>query len=248
MTDVFDDGRLAVVERQIDEWLAGFRVENPAIEAIDRGDGDERRWYVRMHGEAKEYITVWLTLGQRTLQYEAYVMPAPGEHVAEVYEQVLRRNERTVGAHFAIGGEDAIFLRGDLPLGRTLRVRAGVPRQLRQVVTVGHLGAGAGQRRVPHGNVDRALAVAGVRPPEDVGRPLDGPRGVDHRGIRPAAQSRRPRQVEGVQRQPPGGDGRSSASLGIAPAWNAGKPAAIWACRPHAMRSRPRAAGPRIWT
>ncbi|MEZ5223083.1 MAG: YbjN domain-containing protein [Ilumatobacteraceae bacterium] len=116
MTDVFDDGRLAVVERQIDEWLAGFRVENPAIEAIDRGDGDERRWYVRMHGEAKEYITVWLTLGQRTLQYEAYVMPAPVEHVAEVYEQVLRRNERTVGAHFAIGVEDAIFLRGDLPL------------------------------------------------------------------------------------------------------------------------------------
>ena len=36
MSNVFDDGALAVLERQIDEWLAGLRAENPAIEAIDR--------------------------------------------------------------------------------------------------------------------------------------------------------------------------------------------------------------------
>jgi hypothetical protein len=116
MTDVFDDPSLAVFERQIDQWLAGFQSENPAIEAIDRGDGDETRWYVRMHGEAKEHTTIWLTLGQRTLQYEAYVMPAPLENVDAVYESALRRNERMVGAHFAIGVEDALFLRGELPL------------------------------------------------------------------------------------------------------------------------------------
>jgi hypothetical protein len=69
-----------------------------------------------MRGEAKEFITLWFTLGQRTLRYETYVMPAPLEHVAEVYEQALRRNERLVGAHFAIGVEDALFLRGELPL------------------------------------------------------------------------------------------------------------------------------------
>lgn len=116
MTDVYDDGALAVFERHIDEWLAGFQTENPAIEAIDRGDGDDLRWYVRMHGEAKEHTTIWLTLGQRTLQYEAYVMPAPLENVDAVYESALRRNERMVGAHFAIGVEDALFLRGELPL------------------------------------------------------------------------------------------------------------------------------------
>jgi hypothetical protein len=43
-------------------------------------------------------------------------MPAPEEHHAELYEQVLRRNTRLVGAHFAIGVEDALFLRGELPL------------------------------------------------------------------------------------------------------------------------------------
>jgi hypothetical protein len=43
-------------------------------------------------------------------------MPAPIDNVAEVYESVLRRNERLVGAHFSIGAEDALFLRGELPL------------------------------------------------------------------------------------------------------------------------------------
>ncbi len=116
MTDVFDPGELAVVERQIDEWLATMRSTNPAVEAVDRGEPGELRWYVRMAGDAKEHITVWLTLGQRTLRYEAYVMPAPIENHAAVFETALRHNERLVGAHFAIGVEDALYLRGELPL------------------------------------------------------------------------------------------------------------------------------------
>jgi hypothetical protein len=116
MTDVFDPSSLAVLERQIDEWLATLRAANPAIEALDRGPAGELRWYVRMHGEQKEHTTIWLTLGQRTLRYETYVMPAPAENHAAVYEMALRHNERLVGAHFAIGVEDALFLRGELPL------------------------------------------------------------------------------------------------------------------------------------
>jgi hypothetical protein len=116
MTDVHDDASLADIEQQIDGWLQGFQAENDAIEAIDRGEGDDVRWYVRMRGEAKEHTTIWLTLGQRTLRYETYVMPAPQENVAQVHESALRRNERLVGAHFAIGVEDALFLRGELPL------------------------------------------------------------------------------------------------------------------------------------
>jgi hypothetical protein len=122
MTDVHDGDQLAVLERRIDEWLAAAAAANPAIAAVDRGDpGDPvptgvARWYVRMRGEAKEFTTVWLTLGQRTLQYETYVMPAPAEHVGEVYELALRHNVHLVGAHFAIGVEDALFLRGELPL------------------------------------------------------------------------------------------------------------------------------------
>jgi hypothetical protein len=118
MTSFHDDGTLAAIELAVDGWLAGFGATNPAIAAIDRGEpGDtERRWYVRMRGEEKDFTTVWLTLGQRTLRYETYVMPAPEENAAELYEYLLRRNDKLVGAHFSIGLEDAVFLRGELPL------------------------------------------------------------------------------------------------------------------------------------
>ena len=116
MSDLFDDSSLARLERNIDEWLSTLRGTNTAIVAIDRAEGDEIRWYVRMRGEEKEFTTIWITLGQRTLRYETYVMPAPEENAAELYESVLRRNERLVGAHFSIGAEDAISLRGELPL------------------------------------------------------------------------------------------------------------------------------------
>ena len=69
-----------------------------------------------VNGEDKEFITVWLTLGQRTLRYEAYVMPAPEENAEALYENLLRRNSRLIGLHFAIGIEDAVFLRGDMAL------------------------------------------------------------------------------------------------------------------------------------
>lgn len=117
MTDLLDDGSLDALARQIDGWLVDLRRTNPVIEAVDRGEGDEPRWYVRMRGEAKEFTTVWLTLGQRTLRYETYVMPAPEEQAEKLYEQLLRRNEKLVGAHFAIGIEDAVFLRGELNVG-----------------------------------------------------------------------------------------------------------------------------------
>ncbi|CAB4724908.1 MAG: hypothetical protein F2673_10045 [Actinobacteria bacterium] len=114
MNECFDDGELAVVERRIDEWLASFRAAGgDMVVDVQRGEPDERRWYVRMHGTEKEFTTVWLTLGQRTLRYETYVMPAPEENHAEFYEHLLRRNDKLVGAHFSIGVEDAVFLRGE---------------------------------------------------------------------------------------------------------------------------------------
>jgi len=106
-----------VLERRIDEWLAELAAADDRIVAIDR-DVDAIRWYVRMRGDDKEFTTVWFTLGQRMLRYETYVMPAPEENDAELYEQLLRRNDRLVGAHFSIGTEDAIFLRGEMPVGQ----------------------------------------------------------------------------------------------------------------------------------
>jgi Putative bacterial sensory transduction regulator len=116
MSELHSDADLDRLEAAITSWLEGAMVTNPVIAAVDRGEPGERRWYVRMRGEEKDFTTVWLTMGQRTLRYETYVMPAPEENAAELYESLLRRNEKLVGAHFSIGAEDAVFLRGELPL------------------------------------------------------------------------------------------------------------------------------------
>jgi hypothetical protein len=98
MSELFGAHELDTLEGHITHWLLSMKERNEAIVAVDRGDIGERRWYVR------------------TLRYETYVMPAPEENAEQLYEHILRRNESLVGAHFSIGIEDAIFLRGELPL------------------------------------------------------------------------------------------------------------------------------------
>jgi hypothetical protein len=105
---------LAALEVLIDQYLEEQLAENPVVAAVDRGDPGQRRWYVRMSGEEKSTFTIWLSLGQRTLHHETYVMPAPEENHAAVYEQLLRRNRHLYGAAFVIGDEQAVYLVGRL--------------------------------------------------------------------------------------------------------------------------------------
>ena len=119
MSELRSVAEVADLVAVIDAALERFSEEHEIVLAIDRGTTDgtrfgEPRWYVRMAGEEKDVITVWLTLGQRTLRYETYVLPAPEENVSEFNEQLLRRNDALVGAHFSIGAEDAVYLRGEL--------------------------------------------------------------------------------------------------------------------------------------
>lgn len=107
---------LAALERRIDSWLAAQMSENPALEAVDRDDGDVIRWFVRLRGEEKDVWTAWWTLGQRTLQFETFLMPAPEENRGEMFEHLLRRNRKLTGLALEIGDEDAVFLRGSLPV------------------------------------------------------------------------------------------------------------------------------------
>ncbi|MAT05674.1 MAG: histidine kinase [Acidimicrobiaceae bacterium] len=120
MSELHDEPRLADLRALIDAWLDDFADDNSLVAAVDRGTSDgtmlaEPRWYVRLRGEDKEFITVWLTLGQRTLRYETYVLPDPPEHRDEILEHLLRRNDTLVGAYFSVGDEDAVYLRGQIP-------------------------------------------------------------------------------------------------------------------------------------
>jgi hypothetical protein len=105
---------LQAIEALIDGWLEDEQASNPVIAAVDRGEPGQRRWYVRLRGEEKETFTIWFTLGQRTLHHETYVLPAPEENQAKVFEQLLRRNREMYGAAFVVGDEDAIYLVGRL--------------------------------------------------------------------------------------------------------------------------------------
>lgn len=107
---------LTALELHIDAWLHAEMAQNPAIEAVERSDDDLIRWFIRLKGEEKDVWTAWWTLGQRTLGFETYLMPAPEENQAAVFEHLLRRNRKLTGLQLEIGEEEAIFLRGSLPV------------------------------------------------------------------------------------------------------------------------------------
>ena len=106
---------LAHLRAAIDGWAAREAAANPLLIGVEY-IAEDRRWLVRLHGEDKAIITVWLTLRERTLHYETYFMPAPEEDVARCWEYLLRLNDRLNGMAFAVGAEDAVYLVGRLPL------------------------------------------------------------------------------------------------------------------------------------
>ena len=99
----------------IDAWFARVLEENPILAAVER-DPDcgptERRWFARVVGEEKDTSTIRLTLRQRMLHHETYVMPAPEENHAAFHQHLLKRNSGLVGATFCVGEEDAVLLVG----------------------------------------------------------------------------------------------------------------------------------------
>lgn len=108
---------LDAVEAMVEAWLAEQLEQNPTVQAVERDtETGERRWFVRVTGEEKSVFSVWFHLRQRTLHFETYVMPAPVQDEARLYEHLLRRNLRLHGMAFAIGEEDAVFLVGQLPV------------------------------------------------------------------------------------------------------------------------------------
>ena len=113
-TEPSSPAQIAALEEGIDEWLAIQLADNPSVAAVDRAEPGDRRWFVRLRGDEKDTFTIRFRLGQRTLHYETYVLPAPEENHSRFFDHLLRRNLKLYGASFAIGEEDAVFLVGQL--------------------------------------------------------------------------------------------------------------------------------------
>ena len=100
-------GMREVLERRIERWLA-----DPGS-SVEYAEEVEGRWAVRVRQEARDATTVWFTIGQRSLQYEAYVLPA-AEGGPDLYRQALHRNMKGWRAHYALDEEGGLVLRGRL--------------------------------------------------------------------------------------------------------------------------------------
>jgi len=111
-----DEAIRAAASSTLLRWLDGTAA-NPVVAAVVEDHESEReRWFVRVHGEAKDVYSVWFELGQRTLRFETYVLPAPEDNHAAFYEQLLIRNDSLRDLAFCIGPEHAIYLKGRIDL------------------------------------------------------------------------------------------------------------------------------------
>jgi hypothetical protein len=121
LVDLPDPAAMAATVRRIEEWIERERAPDGTfgLVAAEHQEVTDRtashRWYLRFKGEEKEFITVWLTLRQRTLHHEAQFMPAPDQHLAEVLQYLMRRNTELYGMAFCLGPEDAVYLVGRVP-------------------------------------------------------------------------------------------------------------------------------------
>lgn len=100
-----------ILEERIRLW-----VEDPSS-SVEYAEEVDRRWAVRMRQDVRDATTVWFDVGERSLQFEAYMMPAPPSP-GEVHRQALVRNARAWRCFFAVDAEGAIVVRGRLAADR----------------------------------------------------------------------------------------------------------------------------------
>lgn len=99
------------LEQRIELWL---KDEDSSVEYAEEVEG---RWAVRMRQEARDATTIWFDIGERSLTFEAYVLPEP-RAPAEVHRQAMVRNARAWRCFFAVDQERAIVLRGRIAADR----------------------------------------------------------------------------------------------------------------------------------
>ena len=111
----------ATVSAWAKEWHASalLGVEHQAL-ADDRG---HFHWLIRLKGDEKDVITLWLSLRQRTVHVETEVTPAPEENRETLYRYLLTKNAELRELHLAIGPEDGIYLMAQVPIAEMTRER-----------------------------------------------------------------------------------------------------------------------------
>lgn len=76
----------------------------------------ESRLGIRMRQRVRDFTTVWFEIGSRTVRFEAYLLPAPPEHVERVTAWCLRRNWTSWPSTIAANRDRDLFVIGRIPL------------------------------------------------------------------------------------------------------------------------------------
>jgi hypothetical protein len=80
-------------------------------------------WLIRLRGDEKDVITLWLSLRQRTVHVETEVTPAPEANREALFRYLLVKNAELRELHLAIGPEDGVYLMAQIPIQEVTRER-----------------------------------------------------------------------------------------------------------------------------
>lgn len=117
------------------------------------GDHEGRRG-VRLEQRGRDFTTLWLGIGERTLAVEAYVFsaPPPGER-EEAFRQCLARNLSGRRLHFALDRHGDLLLVGRVPLAEVsegeLELLLGEAHEAIALVLPALIAAARGRETIP---------------------------------------------------------------------------------------------------
>ena len=113
-----DAGSALQLDEVVSSWASQWRAS--AVLGIEHqpvpDDRGHFHWLIRLRGEEKDVITLWLSLRQRTVHVETEVTPAPEENREQLYRFMLVKNAELRELHLAIGPEDGIYLVAQIPI------------------------------------------------------------------------------------------------------------------------------------
>jgi hypothetical protein len=115
-----DGDAAARLTEALTEWASQWHASSFVGEIEHQDVPDDRgrfHWLIRLKGDERDVITLWLSLRQRTVFAETELMPAPDENIEELYRYLLTKNHDLRELHVAIGPEAGIYLVTQVPIG-----------------------------------------------------------------------------------------------------------------------------------
>jgi hypothetical protein len=102
--------RIELVESLV-LWTGASVEEGSDIVGTVRDDGDTR-FGIRLRAHCKEFVMLWVAVGERSTSFETFLMPYPQKNEVLVLQYLLRRNYEMTYLHSAQHRDEALYLVG----------------------------------------------------------------------------------------------------------------------------------------